>query len=351
VIVSTVGLVPEIRSFRASGLAKLAVSLHATTDDIRWRPAPRSGRCGCALAAAAVALAASWRLGPRTLRSPLARLLLARSWVVPVNRKYPLAELMGALAELYPELGGDSKRRTDDFVVIEYVMLKGRRAIRPRAKAWAARCGARQGAGRRSSARGASARASPDNAPAASTSCASTKCHADASACRPTGVNDTEEDARRLLELTRGIYCMINLIVFNPHEGTQFQRRWAPAALRLRRDPSAPRLAWQPGSRAAQRVQPPPRPLPGCRSLAEPAPPGRRAPQRGGRRARVQARADGRRQGARPGQLLGPPAAPHGCGSNAGPAAEPAASVWYAPAAPPACARLAPHPHHTRLPR
>ena len=35
VIVSTVGLVPEIRAFRESGIAKLAVSLHATTDEIR----------------------------------------------------------------------------------------------------------------------------------------------------------------------------------------------------------------------------------------------------------------------------------------------------------------------------
>lgn len=37
-------------------------------------------------------------------------------------------------------------------------------------------------------------------------------------------MNDTQEDAARLLELTRDMYCMINLIVFNPHEGTQFQR-------------------------------------------------------------------------------------------------------------------------------
>jgi 23S rRNA (adenine2503-C2)-methyltransferase len=35
VIVSTVGLVPQIRSFVARGGAKLAVSLHATTDEVR----------------------------------------------------------------------------------------------------------------------------------------------------------------------------------------------------------------------------------------------------------------------------------------------------------------------------
>jgi 23S rRNA (adenine2503-C2)-methyltransferase len=37
------------------------------------------------------------------------------------------------------------------------------------------------------------------------------------------GVNDSDDDARRLLELTRNIRCKINLIVFNPHEGTAFQ--------------------------------------------------------------------------------------------------------------------------------
>jgi adenine C2-methylase RlmN of 23S rRNA A2503 and tRNA A37 len=125
VIVSTVGLVPQLRQLRASGKAKLAVSLHATTDEVR-------------------------------------------SWIVPTNRKYPLDELIGALRELYP-LPASAKRsssssssssneagsgasssssssssststalqqqqqqqqqqqrsaRSDDFVVIEYVLLK-----------------------------------------------------------------------------------------------------------------------------------------------------------------------------------------------------------------------------------
>jgi adenine C2-methylase RlmN of 23S rRNA A2503 and tRNA A37 len=35
VIVSTVGLLPQLRALRASGKAKLAVSLHATTDEVR----------------------------------------------------------------------------------------------------------------------------------------------------------------------------------------------------------------------------------------------------------------------------------------------------------------------------
>lgn len=43
-----------------------------------------------------------------------------RDWIVPVNRRHPLRELLGALAELYPR-GNPQKRR----VLIEYVMLGG----------------------------------------------------------------------------------------------------------------------------------------------------------------------------------------------------------------------------------
>ncbi|GLC46808.1 hypothetical protein PLESTB_001801100 [Pleodorina starrii] len=115
IIVSTVGLVPELRRFVASRVAKLAVSLHATTDEVR-------------------------------------------DWIVPTNRRYPLDELLGALREAFPY----DKRKGDDFVVIEYVLLSG--------------------------------------------------------------VNDSLQDAQRLLHLTADIYCLVNLIVFNPHQGTQFSR-------------------------------------------------------------------------------------------------------------------------------
>ena len=37
------------------------------------------------------------------------------------------------------------------------------------------------------------------------------------------GVNDSREDAQRLLLLTRGIQCKFNLIQFNAHPGTVFQ--------------------------------------------------------------------------------------------------------------------------------
>ncbi|GIL77975.1 hypothetical protein Vretimale_7376 [Volvox reticuliferus] len=115
IIVSTVGLVPEMRKFIAAGTAKLAVSLHATTDEVR-------------------------------------------DWIVPTNRRYPLDQLLGALREAFPY----DKRKGDNFVVIEYVLLAG--------------------------------------------------------------VNDTLEDAQRLLAITTDIYCLVNLIVFNPHEGTPFRR-------------------------------------------------------------------------------------------------------------------------------
>jgi 23S rRNA (adenine2503-C2)-methyltransferase len=38
------------------------------------------------------------------------------------------------------------------------------------------------------------------------------------------GVNDSAADAQQLVELLRGIRCKINLIPFNPHPGSEFQR-------------------------------------------------------------------------------------------------------------------------------
>lgn len=42
--------------------------------------------------------------------------------------------------------------------------------------------------------------------------------------CLLRDVNDTDDDAHRLLTLLANTYCMINLIVFNPHEGTPFEK-------------------------------------------------------------------------------------------------------------------------------
>ena len=38
------------------------------------------------------------------------------------------------------------------------------------------------------------------------------------------GVNDSAADARSLVELLRGVRCKINLIPFNPHQGSEYQR-------------------------------------------------------------------------------------------------------------------------------
>lgn len=109
VTVSTSGLVPEIERFGKESRARLAVSLNATTDEVR-------------------------------------------DWIMPINRRYPLQVLLDCLRN-YPY-------REHERVTFEYVML--------------------------------------DN------------------------VNDSREDARRIVELTEGIPCKVNLIPFNPHSGTEF---------------------------------------------------------------------------------------------------------------------------------
>ena len=75
ITVSTVGLVPEIRRFATECEAQLAVSLHATTDEVR-------------------------------------------NWIAPINRKYNLATLIGTLEELYPM--DASLPNHGRFVFIEY---------------------------------------------------------------------------------------------------------------------------------------------------------------------------------------------------------------------------------------
>jgi len=108
--VSTCGLVPEMERLGQAVTINLAVSLNATTDELRDR-------------------------------------------IMPVNRRYPLASLLAALKR-YPLPG---KRK----ITIEYVLLGG--------------------------------------------------------------LNDTAEDAKRLVRLLSDIPCKINLIPFNPHEAADFR--------------------------------------------------------------------------------------------------------------------------------
>ena len=120
VTVSTAGLVPAIDRLRDTVPVALAVSLHAPTDALRDE-------------------------------------------LVPINRKYPLRELLAACRRYL-----ESAPR--DFITFEYVLLAG--------------------------------------------------------------VNDSDADARALLELTRKFPCKFNLIPFNPFPGSDYRR---PTAERVRR--------------------------------------------------------------------------------------------------------------------
>lgn len=115
--VSTCGLVPALRRLPPEVLGSLAVSLNATTDEVRDR-------------------------------------------LMPVNRRHPIAELLGVLQEL--PLPARAR------YTIEYVLLGG--------------------------------------------------------------VNDTPEDARRLVRLLSHLRCKVNLIAYNPHPESPF-RPPKPAAV------------------------------------------------------------------------------------------------------------------------
>jgi 23S rRNA (adenine2503-C2)-methyltransferase len=111
VTLSTCGLAPMIEKMAGEMEVSLAVSLNATTDDVRSR-------------------------------------------IMPVNKTYPLARLMQAL-HYYCD-------KTGNTVTIEYVLFKG--------------------------------------------------------------VNDSDDDAHRLMALLKGLPCMINILMFNPFPGSAFER-------------------------------------------------------------------------------------------------------------------------------
>ncbi|CAM8919264.1 unnamed protein product [Rhodiola kirilowii] len=111
VTVSTSGLVPQLKRYLHESCCSLAVSLNATTDEVR-------------------------------------------NWIMPINRKYNISMLLETLRE---ELRHKHKYK----VLLEYVMLAG--------------------------------------------------------------INDSIDDAKRLINLVQGIPCKINLLSFNPHSGSQFK--------------------------------------------------------------------------------------------------------------------------------
>lgn len=112
VTVSTVGLIPEMKHLIKTTAVALAVSLHGATDDVRGS-------------------------------------------IVPINRRYPLNELIAVLEEFFPICS-----KSSPHVLIEYTMMDG--------------------------------------------------------------INDRMEDACALLEILQRVKCKINLIVFNPHDGTEY---------------------------------------------------------------------------------------------------------------------------------
>ena len=115
VTVSTSGLVPEIERYLRESRGSLAVSLNATTDEIR-------------------------------------------SWIMPINRKYNLERLLGTLRNNFPRVGAGRHQRQ---VFFEYICLEG--------------------------------------------------------------INDSDDDAERLIEISRSMPCKFNLIYFNTHEGSEFR--------------------------------------------------------------------------------------------------------------------------------
>jgi len=112
ITLSTSGVVPEIARTADEIGCMLAISFHATTDEVRNK-------------------------------------------LVPINKKWNIAELLGALRE-YPKLSNSER------ITFEYVMLKG--------------------------------------------------------------VNDSDADARRLVQLIKGIPAKINLIPFNEWPGAPYER-------------------------------------------------------------------------------------------------------------------------------
>jgi len=122
ITVSTSGIVPLIPRVAESG-ARIAVSLNATTNE-------------------------------------------TRDHVMPINKRYPLEELLAACKEYTTQ--------TKDKVTFEYVLLKG--------------------------------------------------------------VTDSLQDAKRLKTLTKGIPCKINIIPFNEHPNSGFERPSDESVLRFQRE-------------------------------------------------------------------------------------------------------------------
>ncbi|CAM9533408.1 unnamed protein product, partial [Heterosigma akashiwo] len=207
ITVSTVGLVDRIRQFRQESKAQLAVSLHAPTDEAGPHPSP-------------------------ALPCPI------RDRIVPLNKRHDLKELLGTLRELYPEVNNTYTYTC--ILAVEMERLKERALKKKSLESWNSRerqCIALPWQRGRHSGRWSLLYCTASTNRRREPSAHHQKQEEDTS--RPDGrrardfvvfeytmlggVNDREADARRLLEVTRGINCIFNLITFNTHQESVFQ--------------------------------------------------------------------------------------------------------------------------------
>ncbi|KXZ47632.1 hypothetical protein GPECTOR_34g791 [Gonium pectorale] len=213
--ISTVGLVPEMRSVLERSRVQMALSLHATTDEVR-------------------------------------------DWIVPVNRRYDLATLTAALEELFPKVvGEEGQGQREEEEAADTGSDSGilQQPCAQPSSISAQRCDASEAphdaseshqraddAGTSSSAFNKSRWLPPlEPRPAERPSAEAESSSGGASTSGSSGgvgrgdrsllieytmlhgINDTLEDAERLAMMLSRVNCKVNLIVFNPHAGTRFQ--------------------------------------------------------------------------------------------------------------------------------
>lgn len=112
ILVSTVGLADRMREFIAAKKAKLALSLHATTDQVGYEGAQHCGLQPASASPLFVRVHLSWsayvvcvivcmRVCVCVCVTCLWRVQV-RDWIVPVNKRYPISELLSILRENFP---------------------------------------------------------------------------------------------------------------------------------------------------------------------------------------------------------------------------------------------------------
>lgn len=151
-----------------------------------------------------------------------------RDWIVPVNRKHDLAALSAALRDLFPKRparaapGASASAAAGDDDTDADGSPEAVTSSSGAGSATAAAEARNSGVPGSSAFGGADGASAPAPAPALAP-VARGRRHLLIQYTMLAGVNDSLEDAVRLAELTKDIECKINLIEFNPHEGTRFR--------------------------------------------------------------------------------------------------------------------------------